>query len=95
MASTSPQPRNFPAPLVGTSAVQIAPANTSRLGIFVYNPGTNTLSVFGADVVNPTLQGPGTMTILPGTGLELDGWTNALQAIASGANSPVAVYEFS
>lgn len=96
-ANTRPGPNTFATPLVGTSPIQVIPANGSRLGLFVYNPGTvATLAICGDDVVNPTVNGAGTLTLLPGAGMQLDGWTRALVAIAStGASNPITVMEFS
>jgi len=96
MPSTRPQPITAITPLVGTAVVQVISSNASRLGLFVYNPGTVTLALCGPEIVAPTVGGTGTLSLTPGQGIQLDEWTAALFAIAaSGVSNPITVMEFS
>jgi hypothetical protein len=96
--STRQNPNTFVAPLVGNvTPVQIAPDNFARVTLSVYNPGSVVIALFGLDVTgNPGVGGAGTFTLLPGVGINFDGWTRGMQAIAaSGTNNPLTIWEYS
>jgi hypothetical protein len=95
MATTLPQPNPFAAPLVGTSAIEIAPQNVSRESLFVYNPSAAATIAIAPAGATPAINGANSITLLPQTGMQLDGWTAAVNAIASAPSTPVTVYEFS
>lgn len=91
---------------VGTASVQLVPANPGRKGLMIYNPSNNTIAVCPAfTTANAALaavvNGAGSINIVPGGLLVLPqpGATDAatpaaFNVIASGANSPVTVWEF-
>lgn len=98
MPSTHPMPLTFATPVVGSSApVTVIPSNVGRVALFVYNPNASVvLAICGPDVATPVLYGQGTITLQPQQGVELDGWTNALVAIASsGTSNQITVQEYS
>ena len=95
MAGTAKLPRTVVTPGIGTSSVLVCPANPTRTALFVFNPGTIQLSIC-ADDTTAVSNGAGSITLLPQTGIELDGWTAGINAIAaSGSNNPVTIHEYS
>lgn len=91
---------------LGTSSVQILPANPSRKGLMFFNPSANTVSICpaltpGGAQLAAVVNGAGSMTVFSGGLLVLPqpGWSDiglgaAFNAIASGAATPFTVWEF-
>lgn len=84
---------------VGTSSVQLVPANGARHGLTIYNQSSNVISVLpgaGTAVANAA----GTINIAASGGMltitcnDRFPCGNAFQAIASGASSAVTVWEY-
>lgn len=95
MASTAKLPRTTAA-LVGSVASTLCISqNLTRASLFVFNPGS--VAVFiSADDIAAQVNGAGSILLNPGVGIELDGWTAGLNAIAqSGSNNPLTIHEYS
>ena len=93
MPSTIPSPRTNVSPTVGTSSVLIIGAAPSRAGLFEFNPNATTVLAISPSDSTPVVNGVG-ITLQPGTGIQLDNWTNGLNAIASAPGATITVFEF-
>jgi hypothetical protein len=105
--STSPQmPFDFPA-TVGTSSAMVIGQNLSRRRIEFYNPSATatvavcpTIGRHTGFAFACTLNGAGSITLLPYGSVRIDGTPgnasvpSSWNAIASGASSPLTVTEF-
>jgi hypothetical protein len=95
MAGTQILPRTFPTPVIGLASIQACPSNPARVSLTVYNPNaTATLAICALDTM-AAIGGAGTITLPPGQGVELDGWTAGINAIASLATQQITILEFS
>lgn len=92
--STIPSPLPFAAPLVGVASAQVCPANPTRSALFVYNPSLTATIAISPTGLAAVINGAGSITLPPGVGIELDGFTTALLAIATAASTPITVWEF-
>lgn len=104
MANTVPSPTVY-TPTVGAVSAQVIPANLTRRGLFVFNPGNVVIWICPATnnagmAVPAVIGGAGSIPIQPQQGLMLgdDGstppFTNALVAIASPGGQPFTIWEF-
>ena len=97
------------APLVGTTAAQVATVNPSRKGIIFFNPSANTVTVYPGlsntsqqiPINSMIVNGAGGITIVSGGLLALPqpGWPDIgigvnFFAVASGALTPFTIWEF-
>lgn len=98
---TYPTPTNQIAVTVGTTALQLIGANPARNGLVITNlHATQTLSVTNRQNATPASLAAGTITIPANTSVAFPSstypwvWTDVVNAIASGAGTPVTVTEF-
>lgn len=101
MGTTYPSPASFKVPNVSNVAdVQVAPANLTRVQLYVFNPGPNTIWVcpsVNTDQTNLTaaVNGVGSVPIQPSQGSFFVGYTGAMRAIASaGGSNTLTIWEF-
>lgn len=105
--STTPQmPFDFPA-TVGTSSAMVIGQNLARRRIEFYNPSATatvavcpTISRTATPAIICTVNGAGSITLLPYGSVRIDGTAGnasvpgSWNAIASGASSPLTVMEY-
>jgi hypothetical protein len=100
MASTNPSPNALATPLVSSTSVEVATANPTRLGLYVFNPSATITLWVTALGTTAVVNGSGCLAVQPQQGLffgppNMPQWTNGLNAIASSAGSNViCVFEF-
>lgn len=107
LAQSAPKmPYAYPA-TVGTSSSQIMAVNPARRRIEFFNPNATaivavcpTIARSNSGVISCTVNGPGSITLLPYASQRIDGVgsnplvPSAWNAIASGANSALTIFEY-
>lgn len=98
--STLPSPVALLTPSVGSSSVQVAPQNLSRVGLFIFNcSATATLWVSPTGTA-AIVGGAGSIAIQPLQGMmlgptrDMPPWITGLNAISSGGPQAITVLEF-
>lgn len=92
--STQILPRTFPTPTVTGTSGQVCPPNPARSALVVFNPNaTATLAVSALDTA-AVINGQGSITIPPGVGVTLSGWTAGLNAVTDASAVLITVLEF-
>lgn len=92
--STAILPVVVPTPVVGTSSVQVVPANPARQALAVFNANAVANIAICPLGTTPAINGAGSITIPPGLGVTLTGWTAGANAIADTPGSAITLYEF-
>lgn len=98
--TTTPSPAALTVPLVGLTSILVAPANDSRLGLYVFNPGANNIWIAPSNIA-AAVAGMGSVLLFSQQGIMLGQpgaippWTTGLNAIAtSGSSNPLTIWEF-
>jgi hypothetical protein len=94
VASTYPSPTALVTPNVSNASVQVAGANTTRGGLYVFNPSATITLWVTALGTAAAVNGVGCVAVQPLQGLffgppNMPPWTNGMQAIASSAGTNV------
>lgn len=98
MASTYPSPSQLATPTVGASSVQVAGANLSRIGLFVFNPSSTVTLWVSPTGTNATTTGSVAIEPLQGVMFgppNTPNWTAGMNAIASsGGSNAIVIFEY-
>jgi hypothetical protein len=97
--STLPTPVAIATPTVGTTPVQVAGPNSTRLGLYVFNPSATVTLWITAVPAAPSVGGNGCIAIQPSQGLflgppNMPPWTAGINGIAGSLGNVIAVLEF-
>ncbi len=96
MSSTYPSPSALAPSTVSNASVPVAPANLSRLGLYVFNPSATVTLWVAPTGTAAVVNGAGSVAVQPLQGVmfgppNMPSWTNGMNAIASAAGSNVIV----
>lgn len=96
MSSSVPSPSALAPSTVSNASVAVAAFNTTRLGLYVFNPSA-TVTLWVTPTGTPAIvNGAGSIAVQPLQGVmfgppNMPSWTNGMNAIASSAGSNVIV----